>query len=149
MHTYLCAGCCVCRSLFEKDKLLFAFLLATRILRYHERLPPHEYEFLVTGGASLGTHSGEGHSNPDPTWISIKAWSEVCKLAKLSEAFHTLPGEGLSRHGAQVLTSWPATLWGERGRGSWYSTLSIQLRYTDDAQSMIFYGVCMSLPKHH
>ncbi|GFH31215.1 uncharacterized protein HaLaN_30206, partial [Haematococcus lacustris] len=34
------------RSLFEKDKLLFAFLLATRVLRHANKLPPTEYEAL-------------------------------------------------------------------------------------------------------
>lgn len=42
------------RSLFEKDKLLFAFLLATRVMRHNGKLPSHEYEFLTSGGAGVG-----------------------------------------------------------------------------------------------
>jgi len=41
-----------CRSLFEKDKLLFAFLLATRVMRQRKLLPSTEYEYLTTGGAA-------------------------------------------------------------------------------------------------
>ncbi len=43
----------MCRSLFEKDKLLFSLLLATRVLRHTGKLPAREYDFLVTGGANL------------------------------------------------------------------------------------------------
>ena len=45
--------CNVCRSLFEKDKLLFAFLLATRVLKFHGNLPPAEYDFLLTNGIGI------------------------------------------------------------------------------------------------
>jgi hypothetical protein len=38
------------RSLFEKDKLLFAFLLAARILGSHGQLESEEWMFLLTGG---------------------------------------------------------------------------------------------------
>lgn len=44
----MCLHCC--RSLFEKDKLLFAFLLATRILGSHGQLQSEEWMFLLTGG---------------------------------------------------------------------------------------------------
>ena len=40
----------VCRSLFEKDKLLFAFLLCTRIMMGQSMLEPGLYQFLLNGG---------------------------------------------------------------------------------------------------
>ncbi|KAF5843852.1 dynein heavy chain and region D6 of dynein motor-domain-containing protein, partial [Dunaliella salina] len=83
----------VCRSLFEKDKLLFAFLLATRIMRQKKVLPSHEYDYLATGGASAIGHSDKSLlPNPDPTWISAKAWAELGRLGSISEAFGTLQG---------------------------------------------------------
>jgi hypothetical protein len=41
--------------LFEKDKLLFAFLLAGRILGSRGQLDGEEWLFLLTGGLGEGT----------------------------------------------------------------------------------------------
>ena len=90
----------ICRSLFEKDKLLFAFLLAAKVLAYHRQLPHEELQFLLTGGgAGLEGHheaGSPGHhlhhpDNPDPSWISAKAWADICRLSRVGDAFHTLP----------------------------------------------------------
>ena len=37
------------RSLFEKDKLLFSFLLTARIMLGQGKLQHQEYQFLLTG----------------------------------------------------------------------------------------------------
>ena len=42
----------VCRSLFEKDKLLFAFLVCVRILIDSNNINPEEYQFLLAGGVA-------------------------------------------------------------------------------------------------
>lgn len=40
----------VCRSLFEKHKMLFAFLLCARILMDEKNINPHEWHFFLAGG---------------------------------------------------------------------------------------------------
>ncbi|GBG76408.1 hypothetical protein CBR_g22156 [Chara braunii] len=71
--------CNVCRSLFEKDKLLFGFLLTTRILGGRGLVDKDELTFLVMG--SIG---GPGeYKNPAKDWLSDKQWEEVCHLARL------------------------------------------------------------------
>ena len=40
----------VCRSLFEKDKLLFSFLLCTRIKQARKEVDPAEWQALLTMG---------------------------------------------------------------------------------------------------
>lgn len=43
----------VCRSLFEKNKLQFAFLLCARILLDVGTLDPSEWMFLLSGGLPI------------------------------------------------------------------------------------------------
>ena len=43
----------VCRSLFEKDKLLFSFLLDCRIMGSETKLPADEFSFFLTGGVGV------------------------------------------------------------------------------------------------
>lgn len=74
--------CNVCRSLFEKDKLLFSFLLCTSVLRNLRELDEEEFKFLLTGGLAVGDPP---EPNPDPSLISDKSWSEIYKMSNLSE----------------------------------------------------------------
>ena len=78
----------VCRSLFEKDKLLFAFLLDCRIMSSEDRLPANEYSFLLTGGVGV---TGKEVSQPAEEWISPKMWGEITRLASVAEPFANVP----------------------------------------------------------
>mmetsp|Transcript_28814 Transcript_28814/g.26051 ORF Transcript_28814/g.26051 Transcript_28814/m.26051 type:complete len:505 (+) Transcript_28814:730-2244(+) len=70
----------VCRSLFEKDKLLFSFLLGCRLMEFRGQLDPEQYRFLLTGGVSLGEYIP-----PKPAeWLSKKSWEESVRLSKLN-----------------------------------------------------------------
>jgi dynein heavy chain len=40
----------VCRSLFEKDKLLFAFVIASKLQLDERKMSGEELRFLLTGG---------------------------------------------------------------------------------------------------
>jgi hypothetical protein len=48
----------VCRSLFEKDKLMFAFLLAVRLMSAGGELDCAEWEFFLTGGVGAYERGG-------------------------------------------------------------------------------------------
>ncbi|CAH0663656.1 unnamed protein product [Spodoptera exigua] len=65
----------VCRSLFERHKLLFAFLLCARILLDKGVIRYEEFNFLLNG-AKLETEE----PNPDPKWISPRVWLELQQL---------------------------------------------------------------------
>eukprot|EP00949_MAST-11_sp_MAST-11-sp1_P001615 g1615.t1 len=84
--------CNICRSLLEKDKLLFSFLLAIRQLQNKGKVLYAEWYFLLTGGVV----TENPHKNPAKSWLSDKAWGEICRLAELS-AFqglrHAFTGE--------------------------------------------------------
>jgi hypothetical protein len=69
-----------CSSLFEKDKLLFAFLLCVRILEARGTVDGNEWAFLLTGGLGGPQHT---RPNPAPTWLVDRSWRELVQLAAL------------------------------------------------------------------
>ena len=69
----------ICRSLFEKDKLIFSFLLTCKLLEMKGDLIYEEFRFFLTGGISLG---GEMPQAP-ADWISEKSWGEIIRLDDL------------------------------------------------------------------
>jgi len=88
----------VCRSLFEKDKLLFSFLLCTRIMEGKGELNPLQFAFFLTGGVGLGDPR-----IPNPcTWLTEKSWGELLRLTDM-EAF-----KGTADHFAQSEATWKA-----------------------------------------
>jgi dynein heavy chain len=57
----------ICRSLFEKDKLLFSFLLNVRILQGSNEIEEDHWRFLLTGSVAIDK---EYLVNPNPEWIT-------------------------------------------------------------------------------
>ncbi|TPX60044.1 hypothetical protein PhCBS80983_g02063 [Powellomyces hirtus] len=70
----------VCRSLFEKDKLVFSFLLTIAILRGRGEIDADEWRFLVTGGMGI---TGTKTAKPEASWIGERSWNEICRLSSM------------------------------------------------------------------
>ena len=69
----------VCRSLFEKDKLLFSFVLCASLLISRGELDQNEYMFFLTGGVGLENKL----KNPASSWLVDKCWDEICRCNDL------------------------------------------------------------------
>ncbi|KAK7127569.1 hypothetical protein R3I93_020220 [Phoxinus phoxinus] len=81
----------VCRSLFEKHKLMFAFLLCARILMNDSKIDMAEWRYMLSGGRPQ-----QEAPNPAPNWLSMRAWQDILALSALP-TFSNLP-ESFSKH---------------------------------------------------
>ncbi|KAJ0405408.1 hypothetical protein ATCC90586_009447 [Pythium insidiosum] len=69
----------ICRSLLEKDKLMFSFLLCISIKQGRNEIDSTEWYFLLTGGIALS----DPPPNPAKLWLSDKQWAEFSRLSAL------------------------------------------------------------------
>ena len=74
----------VCRSLFEKHKLLFSFILTMRVLDGYKQIDLNEWRYMLTGP------SGTIPIPPNPTtWLNDNTWKniyeEISGLEKLEK----------------------------------------------------------------
>ncbi|XP_034826235.1 dynein axonemal heavy chain 7 [Maniola hyperantus] len=68
----------VCRSLFDKDKLMFSFIMCSKMMLSTGEMSHDEYIFLITGGIAVENI----HKKP-VDWIPDKGWDEICRLNDL------------------------------------------------------------------
>lgn len=85
------------KGLYERDKLLFVFILATKILVTANLLDPAEISLFLRGGAALDL----ANVRRKPTWMSAEAWLNVIALSDAVPFFKSLP-ELIFRQGLEA-----------------------------------------------
>uniref|UniRef100_A0A8C3I3V3 Dynein axonemal heavy chain 3 n=1 Tax=Chrysemys picta bellii TaxID=8478 RepID=A0A8C3I3V3_CHRPI len=86
----------VCRSLFEKDKLLFSLLLTIGIMKGEDKIDDEVWRFLLTGGVALDNP----YLNPAPEWLTDKSWAEIVRASSLKNL------HGLMDHVRENVSKW-------------------------------------------
>ena len=66
----------VCRSLFEKDKLLFSFLLTAQIRLLSGKLNQVQYSLLIKN--FTGLENPQKLYNPCYNWLPLATWNNLC-----------------------------------------------------------------------
>ena len=79
----------ISRSLYEKDKLLFSFILLIQILKNKKYLDSSEYDFFLTPISPIPDK--DQLPNPDPSLLPNETWIKLYKFIKLSKKFQALP----------------------------------------------------------
>ncbi|XP_060586003.1 dynein axonemal heavy chain 6-like [Ruditapes philippinarum] len=74
----------VARGLFEKDKLVFSFMLCVEIMRNAEEISVPEWNFFLRGAAGLDK---QRPPKPSVPWISRQVWNSACDLSDSLPAF--------------------------------------------------------------
>jgi dynein heavy chain len=110
----------VCRSLFERHKLLLSFLLFIRIRQGVDGIDASELKFLLTGPTSTVVD----FPNPAPDWLTENMWIECTNLAKLScfKDFHREVAQYLSGFQALFDSEQPQTM---TLPGKWQDALNL------------------------
>ena len=73
----------ICRSLFERHKLMFSLLLTIKILQNEGRVDPVEWRFLLAGAMSTEISM----PNPASEWLTEESWLEILNLSSQCENF--------------------------------------------------------------
>lgn len=73
----------ICRSLFEKDKLVFSFLLCVAIQRSRGAINAAHFNYLLNSTVPKPIPSTQLTENPNPSWISERMWSDFSQLSTL------------------------------------------------------------------
>jgi dynein heavy chain, axonemal len=78
----------ICRSLFERHKLLFSFILSVKILQGENLINGEEYRFLLSGIAPAHVDA----PLPESSWLEPNVWNDLCEMAGLP-VFSELPAK--------------------------------------------------------
>ncbi|XXQ30104.1 AAA+ ATPase domain-containing protein [Plasmodiophora brassicae] len=84
----------VCRSVFERHKPLFSFLICTQIMQGDNLIDPDEWRFLVGGGAPTKNIERPASWIAEDMWQSILALSDLPNFSHIEQSF--LNPSGLS-----------------------------------------------------
>ena len=73
-----------CRGLFEKDKLVFSFMLCVEIMRTAGQITPEDWNYFLRGAGSM---EKERPAKPEKSWLTLAKWFSAVDVSDLLAAF--------------------------------------------------------------
>jgi len=67
----------VCRSLFEKDKLLFSFLLSMKVMVKEGKILQEHLRYFLSGNTAVELPEPNPVDDPEDKWLSDKSWGDL------------------------------------------------------------------------
>ncbi|XP_012945211.2 dynein heavy chain 6, axonemal [Aplysia californica] len=81
----------VARALFEKDKLVFSFMLCGEIMKTANDISAPEWSFFLRGAA--GNLDKQRPPKPEVDWLSQAVWNMACDLSDTQEIFRGIQND--------------------------------------------------------
>jgi len=78
----------VCRSLFEKHKLLFSFILTAKLKEAEGDISGSQFQFLIS--TVPGLENPLDLANPAEKWLPTNIWNKLCDLSQIEPVFNVL-----------------------------------------------------------
>lgn len=87
----------ICRGLFEKDKLLYSFMIASKIGLYEGAINAHEWNFYLRGGTGTA-------EVPEklPSFLNEKSYKDLWDLSNLTAPFKSILKEVLNEEHSKI-----------------------------------------------
>jgi len=91
IYRKLCMMCDVCyRGLFEKDKLVFSFMLCVEVMKLSDQVLPEDWNYFMRGATGAQV---DVPVKPDVPWLQQWQWADACKLDAVLPAFKGLKAD--------------------------------------------------------
>ncbi|KAL9654899.1 hypothetical protein ABK040_008689 [Willaertia magna] len=87
----------VCRSLFQKDKLLFSLLLCIQLMKKKNSIDIVELKFLLTGQSPVIKQKDETPRKL-PEWVSENMYNEITELNGMSKVWNNFENEFFNKY---------------------------------------------------
>ena len=87
MSLYVRACCAHVSGLFEKDKLVFSFMLCVEVMKISDKVLPDDWNYFLRGATGAQV---DLPPKPDVSWLQPWQWLEACRLDSVLPAFKGL-----------------------------------------------------------
>ena len=85
----------VSRGLFEKDKLVFSFMLCAEILKLNNLIQNSDWNYFLRGAPGMDK---KRPPKPDVKWLNEQQWNNAIDLSTNLEKFKSLPEDLKTKH---------------------------------------------------